>query len=115
MLRRVKSRPGEEVFEREVGDGVLGVLANAVFGVSKRKLKELSGEVEEGRSRDWGECGEVFMAFASAGILEERREGSRSDASLLIRAGIDLRLPFLGGIVGGGLVNRTPIRQLICE
>ncbi len=39
------------------------------------------------------------MAFAGVEILGERREGSRSDASLLTRAGIDLRLPFLGGIV----------------
>jgi hypothetical protein len=39
------------------------------------------------------------------GILGERREGTSREVSLLTRAGIDLRNPFLGGMVGGGLVE----------
>jgi hypothetical protein len=70
-------------------------------------LKVFSGVVEEeGRSRVLEERAEVFEAFWEAGTLGERREGtSREESlltrSLLTRAGIELRFPFLGGMVGG--------------
>lgn len=65
-------------------------------------LKVLSGVVvEEGRSRDLEEREEEFKAFWEVETLGERREGTSREESLLTRAGIELRFPFLGGMVGG--------------
>jgi hypothetical protein len=65
-------------------------------------LKVLSGVVEEeGRSRVLEERADEFKAFWEAGTLGERREGTSREESLLTRAGIELRFPFLGGMVGG--------------
>jgi hypothetical protein len=76
-------------------------------------LKVLSGVVvEEGRSRVL-ERADEFKAFWDGGTLGERREGTSREESLLTRAGIELRLPFLGGMVGGGLVSRFPIRESV--
>jgi hypothetical protein len=78
-------------------------------------LKELSGVGEEGRSRVLEERVDEFKAFSEAGTLGERLEGASREASLLTCAGIDLRNPFLGGMMDGNLVSRRFENQLICE
>lgn len=67
-------------------------------------FKEESGEREvEERSRDLGEFGVLFIELGDVGTVGtrgERRDGTNvSPFVLLMRAGIDLRAPFLGDMV----------------
>ena len=57
-----------------------------------------SSEGREERSRDLVEVGLFFKSLAEDGTRGERREGINVVA-LFTTAGIDLRYPFLGGIV----------------